>query len=105
MKSLVATVPSTTCRRFCNADGWNAAVGSHHDGMHTYVRNSKHKMQVWESLGCISLLLNHIPELPIGQPKLKSNDIVGEVSKKWKTMDDEMKAVVTDPLMEELVVS
>ena len=45
------------------------------------------------------------PELPAGQPKLKSNDVVGEISKKWKTMDLEMKVAITDPLMEELVAS
>ena len=45
------------------------------------------------------------PELPAGQPKLKSNDVVGEISKKWKTMDPETRAAITDPLMEELVAS
>ena len=41
-------------------------------------------------------------ELPAGQ-KLKSNDVVGEISRKWKMMDSETKVAVTDPLMEELV--
>ena len=45
------------------------------------------------------------PELPAGQPKLKSNDVVREISKKWKMMDPETKVAITDPLMEELVAS
>ena len=44
-------------------------------------------------------------ELPAGQPKLKSTDIVSEVSIKWKAMDPEMKVAVTEPLMKELVAS
>ena len=44
-------------------------------------------------------------ELPAGQPKLKSNDIVGEVAKTWNMMDSETKVIVTDPLMEGLVAS
>ena len=43
--------------------------------------------------------------LPAGQPKLKSNDIVGEVSMKWKKMDTELKVAITDPLLEELIAS
>jgi len=43
------------------------------------------------------------PELPAGQQKLKSNNIVGEVSKRWNTMDQEMKVALTDPLMEDLI--
>lgn len=49
--------------------------------------------------------LDQPPELPTGQPKLKSNNIIREVSKEWKMMDLEMKVIITDPLMEELVIS
>jgi len=45
------------------------------------------------------------PELPAGQRKLKSTDVIGEVSKKWKMMDQETKTAITDPLMEELITS
>ena len=46
--------------------------------------------------------LKVIPDLPAGQ-QLKANDVVREAAKKWKTMDPEMKAIITDPLIEELV--
>ena len=39
-----------------------------------------------------------------GQRKFKSNDISQELSKKWKAMDEDTKAQVTDPLVDELVV-
>lgn len=41
-------------------------------------------------------------ELPPGQQKLKSDDIVKEVASQWRELDDEAKVAVTDPLMEEL---
>ena len=46
--------------------------------------------------------LKAIPDLPAGQ-QLKANDVVREAAKKWKTMDPEMKAIITDPLIKELV--
>ena len=46
--------------------------------------------------------LKVIPDLPAGQ-QLKANNVVREATKKWKTMDPEMKAIITDPLIEELV--
>jgi hypothetical protein len=44
-----------------------------------------------------------LSELPAGEPKFKSNEVVGDISKMWSTMDPETKVAVTDPLMEELV--
>ena len=46
--------------------------------------------------------LKVIPDLPAGQ-QLKANDVVREAAKKWKTMDPEMKPIITDPLIKELV--
>ena len=43
--------------------------------------------------------------MPPGQPKLKSNDVVKDIAERWRTMGPEVKAAVTDPLMEELVLS
>ena len=40
--------------------------------------------------------------MPPGQPKLKSNDVVKDVARQWRTMDPEAKVTVTDPLLEEL---
>ena len=44
-------------------------------------------------------------ELPQGQRKLKSNNIAKEVAHQWNMMDPEAKVAVTDPLLEELVLS
>lgn len=41
--------------------------------------------------------------LPAGQPKLRSNEVVGEISREWNMLDLEAKVVVTNPLLEELV--
>jgi hypothetical protein len=49
------------------------------------------------------VILTQFSELPVGEPKLKSNDIAGEVSKAWNMLDAEMKIAVTDPLMKEFV--
>jgi predicted pyridoxine 5'-phosphate oxidase superfamily flavin-nucleotide-binding protein len=40
--------------------------------------------------------------LPAGEPKLKSTDIVRELSEQWKVMDPDTKVAVTDPLLDEL---
>ena len=53
----------------------------------------------------VSLPNPHPPELSTGQPKLKSNDIVGKVSKMWNMMDTKTKVAITDPLIDELAVS
>ena len=50
-------------------------------------------------------MLIHTLELSAGQPKLKSNDVVGEVAKKWNVMDIKTKVAITDPLIDELVAS
>ena len=44
-------------------------------------------------------------ELPPRQHKLKSNDIVKEAASQWCELDDEAKAAVTDPVMEELMLA
>jgi pseudouridine-5'-phosphate glycosidase len=49
--------------------------------------------------------LTHFSELPAGTPKLKANEIVGEVSKAWNAMDVEMKVLVTNPFMEDLATA
>lgn len=54
---------------------------------------------------CVAGPKTELPELPTGQPKLKSTDIVREASEKWKQMNLEAQAEATDSAMGELIAS
>ena len=53
---------------------------------------------------CVAGPKTELPELPTGQPKLKSTDIVREASEKWKQMNLEAQAEATDSAMGELTL-
>jgi hypothetical protein len=46
-----------------------------------------------------------LPEIPSGQPKLRSNVVVQQISKRWREMDKETQVVVTNPLMDGLIAA